>query len=232
MEDTQSEPFWTWKDLVLLLGLGLPAFVVVFFAAAAVLRLFTSNKALLLMIPQFAGQAAMLVPFALLCRWKYDQPLLPALRLGVRVRDAVRSFPAGLLLAVSVLALAALLRAHDTPSPMQDLMNDPLSAPWVAVFAVSIGPAFEEIFFRGLLQPVAARTAGVVGGILIGSVPFALLHGPQYAWSWRHVLLIAVAGSAFGWWRVYTRSTGASALMHAGYNAVLVFGYLIGRDAL
>ena len=78
------------------------------------------------MIPQFAGQAAMLVPFALLCRWKYDQPLLPALRLGVRVRDAVRSLPAGLLLAVSVLALAALLRAHDTPSPMQDLMNDPI----------------------------------------------------------------------------------------------------------
>ena len=60
-------------------------------------------------------------------------------------------------------------------------------------------------------------------------MPFALLHGPQYAWSWRHVLLIAVAGSAFGWWRVYTRSTGASALMHAGYNAVLVVGYLIGR---
>jgi membrane protease YdiL (CAAX protease family) len=146
--------------------------------------------------------------------------------------DALRSFPAGLLLAVSVLALAALLRAQDTPSPMQDLMNDPLSAPWVAVFAVSVGPAFEEIFFRGLLQPVAARTAGVAGGILIGSVPFALLHGPQYAWSWRHVLLIAVAGSAFGWWRFRTRSTGASALMHAGYNAVLVFGYLIGRSAL
>ena len=232
MEDAQAEPFWTWRDLLVLPGLGIPAFALVFFVVAAVLRLFTSNKALLLMIPQFAGQAAMLIPFALLCRWKYDQPLFPALRLGVRVGDALRSFPAGLLLAVSVLALAALLQARDTPSPMQDLMNDPLSAPWVAVFAVSLGPAFEEIFFRGLLQPVAARTAGVVGGILIGSVPFALLHGPQYAWSWRHVLLIAVAGSAFGWWRIHTRSTGASALMHAGYNAVLVVGYLIGRNAL
>jgi membrane protease YdiL (CAAX protease family) len=232
MEDTQSEPFWTWSDLLVLIGAGIPAFVVVFWVAAAALRPLTTNKALLLMIPQFAGQAAMLAPFAMLCRWRYDRPLFPSLRLGVRVGEAVRSMPAGVLLAIGVLALANLLQAHDVPSPMQDLMNDPRSAPWVGVFAVSLGPAFEEIFFRGLLQPVAARSAGIVGGILIGAVPFALLHGPQYSWSWRHVLLIAVAGSAFGWWRVRTRSTGASALMHAGYNAVLVVGYLIGRAAI
>lgn len=232
MDDSQAEPFWGWADLVILLCAGLPAAVLIFVIATAAMHPFVSNRALLLMIPQFAGQAAMLVPFAMLCRWKYDRPLLPSLRLGVRVGDAARSLPAGLLLAILVLVIAAALGAKDTPSPMQDLMNDPRSAPWVALFAVSLGPAFEEIFFRGLLQPVAARTAGVIGGILIASLPFALMHGPQYAWSWRHVVLILVAGSAFGWWRLRTQSTGASALMHAAYNAVLVIGYLFGRDAL
>jgi membrane protease YdiL (CAAX protease family) len=114
---------------------------------------------------------------------------------------------------------------------MQDLMNAPGAALWIAIFAVSVGPALEEIFFRGLLQPVAVRSAGAVAGVLIGAVPFALLHGPQYGWSWRHVLLIALAGSGFGWWRLRTQSTGASTLMHAGYNCVLVVGYLLGKAA-
>ena len=82
-------------------------------------------------------------------------------------------------------------------------------------------------------QPgIGKRAVGVIAGILIGAIPFALLHGPQYAWSWRHVLLIAIAGSGFGWWRVRTQSTGSATLMHAGYNAVLVIGFLIGRSAL
>jgi membrane protease YdiL (CAAX protease family) len=90
----------------------------------------------------------------------------------------------------------------------------------------------EEIFFRGLLQQSATRSLGPIAGILIGAVPFALLHGPQYAWSWRHVLMIAAAGSAFGWWRMRTGSTGASSLMHAVYNGVFVAGFLVGRTAL
>ena len=231
MDEPQPEPFWTWTDLGVLLGMGIPAFILTFWLSAQTLRPLLTNKALLLMVPQFLGQAAMLVPFAFLCRCKYHRPLLPALRLGAQWRDSLRSFPMGLTLAIVVLVSAALLRAHDVPSPMQDLMNDPRSAPWVALFAVSIGPLFEEIFFRGLLQPVAIRTAGVVGGVLIGSLPFALLHGPQYSWSWRHVMLIAIASAGFGWWRVRTRSTGASALMHAGYNAVLIVRYLFGRNA-
>ena len=64
------------------LGLGLPAFVVVFGSSPACCSPLTPNKALLLMIPQFLGQAAMLVPFALLFRWKYDR-LSAAMRLRV-----------------------------------------------------------------------------------------------------------------------------------------------------
>ena len=232
METAQRDPFWTWSDLLLFAGVGAPAFIAGFVAVRVVMQPFTTNKALLLMIPQFAAQAAMLVPLSLLFRWKYDRPLLPAIQLGARARDLAPSLVNGIALAILVLFTAVVLRTPEMQNPMQDLMADPAAAVWVGVFAVTIGPAFEEIFFRGLLQPVAVRSAGLIGGVLIGAVPFALLHGPQYAWSWRHVLLIALAGSGFGWWKARTQSTGAAALMHAGYNSVLVIGYFIGRTAL
>lgn len=219
-------------DLLLIAGLGFPLlFGGAVLTSLAVEPLIT-NKALRLMLPQFVGEALMLIPIAMLFRYKYDRTLLGALRLETRRGEAVPSFAAGFAVAVSVLLTAAALRMPEMQNPMQDLMNDPKAAVWVAVFAVSIGPLSEEILFRGLLQPVAIRSAGVIGGILISAIPFALLHGSQYAWSWRHVLLILMAGSAFGWWRVRTQSTGAATLMHAGYNAVLVVGFLIGRSAL
>lgn len=229
---SREDTFWTWTDLALFLSLGLPAFFIAFYIVRVTLLPFTANKALLLMIPQFAGQAAMLGPLAMLFRWKYEQRLSSAIRLQLRAADALPSFAAGIVLAISVLLLAVAIRVPEIRSPMQELMDDPRAAVWVGVFAVSIGPAFEEIFFRGLLQPVAVRSAGVIAGILIGALPFALLHGPQYAWSWRHILLIAVAGSAFGWWRFRLQSTGASAVMHAAYNTVLVVGLLFGKSAL
>jgi uncharacterized protein len=228
----RDEPFWTWTDLLLFAGVGLPVFVAGFLLANVAVTPLTSNKALRLMLPQFAGQAAMFVPLVMLFRYKYDRTLLSALRLGTQLGQAAPSFAAGFGLALMVLFTAAALRMPEMHNPMQELMNDPNAAIWVAVFAVSIGPLFEEVLFRGLLQPLAIRSVGLIAGVLLSAIPFAMLHGPQYAWSWRHVLLILMAGSGFGWWRVRTQSTGAATLMHAGYNTVLVVGFLIGRSAL
>ena len=228
----RQQTFWSWTDLLLFAGLGLPVLLGVAVAASAAMSPFTENKALRAMVPQFAGMTAMLIPCALLFRWKYERSLVEALRLQIPAHGGAMSVPAGVGLAIGVLATAALLRTPEMDNDMQRLMNAPGAALWVGIFAVSIGPALEEIFFRGLLQPVAVRSLGSVAGVLTGAVPFALLHGPQYGWSWRHVLLIALAGSGFGWWRLRTQSTGASTLMHAGYNCVLVVGYLIGKAAV
>jgi membrane protease YdiL (CAAX protease family) len=85
--------------------------------------------------------------------------------------------------------------------------------------------------FRGLLQPVLARTFGAIGAVILAALPFAMMHGPQYGWSWRHVLLIAFAGAAFGWHRWRTDSTGAAVVMHAGYNAILFTLFIAGKWA-
>ena len=232
MEDTGQDTFWSWTDLLVFVGAGLPALAAVFWLVELLMKPFTNNKALLVMVPQFAGQARCWFSSRLLFRWKYDRSLLAAMRLAVPARYVGPSLWMGLAVAIGVLVAAIALRTPQLQNPMQDLMDDPGSAPWVAVFAISIGPLVEEIFFRGLLQQSATRSLGPIAGILIGAVPFALLHGPQYAWSWRHVLMIAAAGSAFGWWRMRTGSTGASSLMHAVYNGVFVAGFLVGRTAL
>jgi membrane protease YdiL (CAAX protease family) len=101
---------------------------------------------------------------------------------------------------------------------MEELMREPRTALALGFFAVTLGPICEELLFRGLLQPLAVRTFGVVAGILTAALPFALLHGPQYAWSWQHVLLILMAGAAFGYARYRTGSTAMATVMHAGYN--------------
>jgi membrane protease YdiL (CAAX protease family) len=67
---------------------------------------------------------------------------------------------------------------------------------------------------------------GAAAGILGTGALFGLLHAPEYAWSWRHVLLITAAGSAFGWVRYKSGSTAASTFMHAAYNLTQFAAFL------
>jgi membrane protease YdiL (CAAX protease family) len=92
-----------------------------------------------------------------------------------------------------------------------------------------IGPFFEELVFRGFLQPLLERALGAVPAIVLAAIPFALLHGVQYQWSWQHLALIMLAGCAFGTARYLAGSTAAAALLHIGYNVTLFIGYLLQR---
>jgi len=81
-----------------------------------------------------------------------------------------------------------------------------------------LGPVIEESFFRGCLLPVVARMAGPTIGIAATAAFFATLHPITTFVQW---LCFVATGTAFGWIRVKSASTTASALMHAIYNATL-----------
>lgn len=230
----EPAPFWSWADIALFVGLGLPPFIMVFSGVSFLMRLLPAkpSQGAALLIPQFAGFAAAVAPLALVFRSKYDQPLLRSLRMSVPASRIPAAIASGLALAFLVVLAGALLRTPKIESPMDDLMNDPASVPFVAIFAVTLGPWFEELVFRGLLQPVLIRSAGVIAGILLAALPFGLLHGPEYAWSWRHLLIVTLAGAAFGYTRFRSGSTGEAVVMHAAYNGVLITGYLLGRHLL
>jgi len=70
------------------------------------------------------------------------------------------------------------------------------------------------------------RSVGAVPGVLLAAIPFGLLHYQEYGNSWRHVVIVAAAGAAFGWMRQATGSTKAAALMHASYNALFFVAFL------
>jgi uncharacterized protein len=83
---------------------------------------------------------------------------------------------------------------------------------------VVLGPLCEELAFRGFLMPLLIRSLGVTAGILLTGLLFGALHAYEYEWSWRHSLLISVAGAVFGWARYALGSTAASTFMHATFN--------------
>jgi membrane protease YdiL (CAAX protease family) len=81
-----------------------------------------------------------------------------------------------------------------------------------------LGPVIEESLFRGCLLPVVTCTTGPTIGIAATAVLFATLHPVSTFVQW---ICFVATGTAFGWIRVRSGSTAASALMHAIYNATL-----------
>jgi membrane protease YdiL (CAAX protease family) len=230
----RESAFWDYQDLLM--------FVAAFFPALLGAGLFVGvlshglglpgiGKAPQLLAAQFLGYALWFGFLYLILRLKYDRPFWTSLG-WVRFRDRFwQHVVSGVALALAIGFLGALLRTPDLDTPMKRLLSDRLSVILIGVAAATVGPLCEELAFRGFVQPILVRSLGAAPGIVLTALPFALLHGPEYAWSWRHVLLIATAGCSFGWIRYRTGSTAAAAVMHAAYNSTFFAAMLIsGKD--
>jgi hypothetical protein len=119
-----------------------------------------------------------------------------------------------------VLLVAWLIRTPPTAGPLVDMMKDPASLILIAIFATTAAPLFEELAFRGFLQPLLVRNLGAIGGVALTAALFGGLHYSEYGDSWRSALLVAVSGAAFGSMRQRTGSTAAAAIMHAAFNGL------------
>lgn len=228
-------PFWSYADLVVFFGLAFPCVILgalttkfIFWA----LHLRVHNMALQLVPGQFLGYGFLFFALYLLLKFHYGRPFWPSLR-WVRTRPgAARTILYGFILAFGVALLGTALRTPDIQTPMKDLLSDRASMLLIAVFAITLGPLCEELAFRGFLQPVLVRSFGAVAGIVLAAVPFGLLHLSQYGGSWRHGLLISMAGMGFGWMRQASGSTRAAVIMHAAYNFVFFAALLSQRGNL
>ncbi|MGC1374152.1 MAG: type II CAAX endopeptidase family protein [Candidatus Sulfotelmatobacter sp.] len=115
-------------------------------------------------------------------------------------------------------------------TPFDQFFARPLDAYLTAVFAVTLGPLMEELFFRGFLYPVLARRLGVFWGIILTALPFGLIHAVQYGYAWGAVLVIFLVGIVLTTVRATTKSVGASFLAHVGYNGTLMIISIIATD--
>ena len=88
----------------------------------------------------------------------------------------------------------------------------------MVLFAVVITPLVEELLFRGILYPVAARSLGLVGGIAVTSVLFGLLHVVTYGLEAYLIAQTLAAGLYLTWLRARTGSLAPSVAAHAALN--------------
>jgi membrane protease YdiL (CAAX protease family) len=216
----ESYPFWNYLDLAAFVLVALMALTVEALLAGAARATLHVKQVFVLLPAQFLLYGVLLGALALMFRRYYGRPFWKSLRWVPSGMPWSFVATCGIVLAVAVMVVSLLLRTPDINSPMKDLLADKSSVLLVGVFGITLGPLCEEMLFRGFLQPLLVRSLGAVHGVLLTAVPFGLLHLQEYAYSWRHVLLITAAGAGFGWMRERTGSTKAAAIMHASYNSV------------
>lgn len=222
--------FWSYKDVaMLILGLAPPSLLLAIFLGQGVRLLARGAGGLALpaLITQFALYGFLFLAMYGIFRFKYDRPLWSSLGFTRNPGGYLRPLLLGPVVAIGVVLGSVALRMPEIHTPLEDLLKDPLSIALICLFAITLGPLCEEAIFRGFLQPLFQRSLGPLPAIALACLPFALLHGPEYAWSWRHVVLLFFASGVFGWFRYRTGSTTPPTLMHASYNLVFVIAYLI-----
>ncbi len=228
--ESEGEVFWSWADLLLFVGLAIPSMLIGMALVKGILWLFHIHpgfRAAVLVPEQFAGYALMFAALLAIFRIQYGRPFWRSLAWVNPRIPPVWIGLAGIATAILVAFASTLIRTPNTTNPMMELLQNRASVILVAAFGVTLAPICEELAFRGFLQPLLVRALGPVAGILAAAVPFGLLHYSEYGNSWRHVVVISLAGAAFGWMRHATGSTKASAIMHACYNAFF-FAALLG----
>jgi len=225
----ESYPFWGYEDLAFFLGAAIPCALVAVLLMTGLQRVLpsSSGRALPLLLGQFTGYALWFGSLYLILRGRYGRPFWSSLSWNSSKRGMAVSFMLGPAVAFSVAIAGVLLRAPETPTPMSDLLRDRASVFAMGVFATTLGPLCEELAFRGFILPLLSRSFGTVVAVVVSAMPFALLHGPQYSWSWVHLVLVGLAGVCFGAARVLTGSTAAAVGMHATYNLTFFSAFLV-----
>jgi len=226
MTKRSASPFWSYEDLALLLSAILPCYV----GAFMVVRLSgATSKEGQTLILQSSLYALLLSALYLLVAWRYRKPFWRSLGWVRPPRGTWWCVVGGPLLAICLSALGAALRAPEGPDAIKSLITGRASLIIVMFFAVVLGPIFEELFFRGFLFPLLAKTFGAAAGVLFSALPFALLHGAQNRWAWQPVTLVGIAGVAFGFVRSRTGSTAAATILHSSFNLTQFVAFLALR---
>jgi membrane protease YdiL (CAAX protease family) len=133
-----------------------------------------------------------------------------------------------------ILSLALQALAHFLPIPKElpidSFFQTPAEAWALGLLSVTLAPLMEELFFRGFLYPVLARSIGVPTAIFLTALSFALLHGAQLMFSWGPVLVIFLVGTVLTMVRAKTNSVAAGVLIHIAYNGTLTVAMFAATD--
>ena len=230
----RRDPVWSGWDVALIAGLTvltIPVLVVSLGVAAHLLWPRTNINSIapmLLVAAQFVAYIVVAIFMIMLVEGKYHVRFWQAIHWNWP-RAGLGMLGLGVLLLLCV-DVAARFLPMPKNTPFDQFFSHPRDAYFISVFAVTLGPLMEELFFRGLLYPVLARRWGVFWGVLVTALPFGLMHMFQYGYAWGVVLLIFLMGVVCTVVRARTGSVAASFLVHVGYNGTEMFLLLLATD--
>ncbi|MGO9232060.1 MAG: lysostaphin resistance A-like protein [Bryobacteraceae bacterium] len=227
----ERDPFWGYGDLLWFFGLAIPSML-----AAWVVEWFAMKLFKLEVVSLTAGMVVLygmlFGSLRMMFRVVYDRPFWRSLGWTPIRLPATMVMLSGMATAVLVALASMLIRTPTGDNQMTQLLETRADVLVMGVLAITLAPLCEELAFRGFLQPLLVRSLGAAPGILLAAIPFGLLHFHEYGNSWRHVLIISMAGVAFGCMRHATGSTKASALMHAAYNSLIFIALMTEKRIL
>jgi membrane protease YdiL (CAAX protease family) len=212
-------PFWGFGEVFIMAATFLIALSLVGGGALGLLHE-TAKLGYWQVIEEFLAYMILFAALKVVFFWE-GKPLFRSLG-WVRVAFSSQSL-IGLGIVLSFFSAVLLIALHppQVQTPFEKMLSsDVVSRIVITVFGITLGPAIEELLFRGFLQPVLTNAAGVFPGILLTSLFFGGLHLSQNAGMWQSGLVITLAGFAFGVVRHVTGSTRASTLTHIGYNSL------------
>lgn len=228
----EREPFWSYVDLVLVLGLilfGIAAITVVTGLIVGADVHLRSDLTPLVLPTTVAAYAVVYLALKLVLGSRYGQPVFRSLGWQRSSFNLAVAAGGGALLGLSLSLLGTALHTPKVKSPFENLGATPLSFAMLALTAIVLAPVFEELFFRGFLQPLLSRTAGAVAGILITAALFGGLHAPEYSWAWQYAFCVSLAGVVFGYLRYRTNSIIPCTVMHGCFNALSVVALAVEK---
>ncbi len=226
-------PFFDYSDFFFFVGLCIPCLLVAALLVRA-LRIFAPiPDASRLLAVQTVWYFLVFGSLAGLFRIRYDRPFWGSLGWRpISLAVVASGILAGPLLTLSVGLLGSALRTPEINLPFEQMLGSSGTIVFLGILVVILGPVAEELAFRGFLMPLLIRSMGAAAGIIVTGIIFGSIHGYEYQWSWRHMLLISLVGCVFGWIKYKTQSTVASALMHSTFNLTQFAAFLVQQRSL
>jgi membrane protease YdiL (CAAX protease family) len=233
-------PLWELADVfrVIVVAFGLSYsvyFFTAFFLELFMLRCktdfnFISDKLFGMMSGGLILDTMFLITIAVFARVRFGKGILD---LGISKENRLKGALWGIagytavvpvIVFVGIIVYVVINAFHLKAPPVQPVMGLMLSAKNVplllSAFAVVIflAPLAEEVFFRGVLYNAVKRKLGVLGGILLTSALFSLLHTYDSSFFLVGFLPVAILGGALAYLYEKTGSLVPSITLHIAHN--------------
>jgi membrane protease YdiL (CAAX protease family) len=228
----QRDPFWGYGDLALVLGLMLASMVVIVLGVGLATFIWPhlrNDPKPLLLPTNMALYVCLLLVFKFVIGSRYGKPVLASL--GWRMTSLrILGYAAlgGVALPFIISAVGSALHTPKAPTAMDEMMKSIPVVP-LAIMAAVLAPFFEELFFRGFMQPLLTRSFGLVFGVLLTAVLFGSVHAVEYSFVWQYVVAIGLVGVALGFVRAWTNSIVPTTIMHGCFNGLQVIALAMSK---